>query len=130
VASVLVLDMSSSLSYVLDDLKKFAKNHVDEVSSSIDNAQVAVVFFTGSADIVTTAFNDNSSIEDLKSHIDNFEDFKDRTALFAATLIGIDMLNNLGSFEGAQTLVVLTDGKDNDNPSDKLESIEDSKVEI
>jgi Mg-chelatase subunit ChlD len=130
VASVLVLDMSSSLSYVLDDLKKFAKNHVDEVSSSSDNAQVAVVFFTGSADIVTTAFNDNSSIEDLKSHIDNFEDFKDRTALFAATLIDIEMLNNLGSFEGAQTLVVLTDGKDNDNPSDKLESIEDSKVEI
>jgi Mg-chelatase subunit ChlD len=122
--------MSSSLSYGLDDLKKFAKNHVDEVSSSSDNAQVAVVFFTGSADIVTTAFNDNSSIEDLKSHIDNFEDFKDRTALFAATLIGIEMLNNLGSFEGAQTLVVLTDGKDNDNPSDKLESIEDSKVEI
>ncbi len=124
IACVLVLDMSTSLSDVMSDLKTYAKDFVDEITSSTPNSKIGVVFFSSSANIVTTSFYDASNAEVLKSLIDNFSDYKDRTALFEATLEGVSMLDNL-NFSGPKSLVVFTDGGDNDsdNPDSALSNI-------
>lgn len=117
-AAVLVLDMSKSLEGLVNDLKEYAKSFVDEVVGSTNNSKVAVVFFSGKNDISTTAFYDKSNAQTLKTEIDNFINYQPRTALFQATVTGINLLNNL-AFEGEKALVVFTDGGDNDsdNPS-------------
>lgn len=127
IASVLVLDMSTSLKDLVTDLKSYAKKFVDKIVTSTDNSKVAVVFFCGKDNILTSAFYDHTNAEQLKTEIDNFTDYESRTALFEATQTGITMLDNL-VFSGTKTLVVFTDGGDNDsnNPSALKEQISSS----
>lgn len=128
VACVLVLDMSSSLSDVVGDLKTYAKDFIDKIVSGTDNSQVAVVFFSSGDAIEVTPFYTSSNIELLKAQIDNFDDYQDRTALYQASLEAISILDNL-NFSGPKSLVIFTDGRDNDtdNPSTALSSIKSSE---
>lgn len=129
IACVLVLDMSSSLSDVMSNLKSYAKDFIDQITSANPNSMVGVVFFSGKNDMFKTSFFNASNKEVLKTLIDNYSNFKDRTALFQATLEGISMLDSLAlGFNGPKSLVVFTDGGDNDtdNPDDALAKIKNS----
>lgn len=127
IACVLVLDMSSSLSDVVDDLKSYAKDFIDKVVLGADGSKVAVVFFSSSSSIQATPFYSAGSVDILKAQIDNYTDYQDRTALFQATSDAISILDNL-NFNGPKSLVVFTDGGDNDtdNPSTVLSEIKNS----
>jgi len=114
IAAVLVLDMSTSLSSLVNNLKEYAKSFVDKVVSSTPNSKVAIVFFSGKDDITSTAFYDNTNASVLKTLIDEFDNYQKRTALFKATSTGIEMLDKL-NFTGSKALVVFTDGGDNDS---------------
>lgn len=124
IAAVLVLDMSTSLSGLTNDLKTYAKNFIDIIVGGTVNSTVAVVFFSGKENIHTTGFYNSTNCQALKDSIDAFNDFQPRTALFQATLEGIALLDNL-VFEGPKTLVIFTDGGDNDtdNPTQAKETI-------
>lgn len=118
IAAVLVLDMSTSLGGLVDDLKIYANKFIDQVVSSTDNSMVAVVFFSGKTAIETTAFYNATNADVLKTQINNYTNYDDRTALFQASVDGLSLLDNL-NFNGTKALVVFTDGGDNDsnNPS-------------
>ncbi|MBN2891253.1 MAG: VWA domain-containing protein [Bacteroidales bacterium] len=124
IAVVLVLDMSTSLGELVNDLKEYAKNFTDEIVNSTDESKVAVVFFSSRDDIVTTDFYDKRNSEILKLIIDNFDTYKSRTALFQATIAGISLLDSL-EFDGSKVIAIFTDGGDNDtdNPDLKLTEI-------
>jgi len=127
IATVLVLDMSTSLGDLVVDLKTYAKSFVDQVVQSTENSKVAVVFFSGKDEIYATDFYDYTNADLLKTEIDNYTNYQSRTALFQATLNGLSLLDAL-SFEGTKALVVFTDGGDNDsnNPTSLQEEIADS----
>ncbi|HHG83902.1 MAG TPA: VWA domain-containing protein, partial [Bacteroidetes bacterium] len=127
IATVLVLDMSTSLGNLVTDLKEYAKSFVDQVVNSTDSSIVSVVFFSGKNDISATAFYDHTNAALLKAEIDSFTNYQSRTALFQATQAGIDLLQTL-PFSGPKALVVFTDGGDNDsnNPTTLKESIASS----
>lgn len=116
IASVLVLDMSTSLGALVDDIKTYAKDYATTIVNTTVASKVAVVFFSAKENIVTTDFYDSSNIEDLNNQIDDFEDYQSRTALFLATKNGIDLLDN-EDFEGEKSLVIFTDGNNNDTPN-------------
>jgi len=100
VAAVLVLDMSSSLADLIPDLKLYANEFRFH---SADNAAA------------------------LKAKVNDFNMSEDRTALFEATKRGIALLDDLTDFDGEKTLVVFTDGGDNDtdNPNQVKDLIND-----
>lgn len=127
IAAVLVLDMSTSLDDLVGDLKEYAKSFVDQVVGSSDSSQVAVIFFSGKDDIEMTSFYNNSNAEDLKTEIDDFNNYQPRTALFEAVSQGINLLDQL-EFNGTKALVTFTDGGDNDsnNPSTLISDISSS----
>jgi len=128
VAAVLVLDMSSSLVDLIPDIKIYAKGFVDRIVEGTPGSQVAVIFFSSKSAIHQTEFYSADNADVLKEEIDNFNNSTDRTALFDATQKGILMLDNLGDFEGSKSLVVFTDGGDNDtdNPSSVKTQIEEN----
>ena len=68
IATVLVLDMSSSLSENIEELKEYAKNFATTVVNSSDNSQVAVVFFSDRDAILSTGFYTSSNIQQLKRY--------------------------------------------------------------
>lgn len=125
IAAVLVLDMSASLSSEVDQLKSYAKDFAQTIVDSSDGSKVAIVFFSSQLSIQTTDFFTRENIDDLKTRIDNFTDYQDRTALYYATAVGISMLDTL-EFNGARSLVAFTDGGDNDsdNPSNLIAYIQ------
>lgn len=125
VASVLVLDMSSSLVDLIPDIKTYAKGFVDKIVNGTSGSMVAVIFFSSKSAIQQTEFYSADNADILKTEIDNFNNSTDRTALFDATQKGILMLDNLVDFDGSKSLVVFTDGGDND--TDKPSSV---KAEI
>lgn len=129
VASVLVLDMSSSLVDLIPDIKTYAKGFVDRIVEGTPGSQVAVIFFSSKDAIHQTEFHSAENADLLKAEIDDFNNSTDRTALFDATQKGIIMLDNLVDFEGSKSLVVFTDGGDNDtdNPSSIKNQIEDNE---
>lgn len=129
IASVLVLDMSTSLGGVVDDLKKYAKTFAHTVVEGTTNSKVAVIFFSTRSAIQSTAFYDASNIGQLDALIDGYTNYQDRTALFEATKAGLDLLGAL-SFQGSKSLVVFTDGGDNDsnNPDDLKATINNSEI--
>jgi len=128
VAAVLVLDMSSSLADLIPDLKSYANNFIDKIIEGTPNSKVAVIFFSSKNAITETDFYDARDADELKSIVNNFNTSEDRTALFEATKRGIALLDNLTDFEGEKTLVVFTDGGDNDtdSPSQVKKSIEEN----
>ncbi len=129
IASVLVLDMSTSLGNVVDDLKKYAKTFAHTVVDGTINSKVAVIFFSTRSAIQSTIFYDASNISQLDALIDGYTNYQDRTALFEATKAGIDMLDGL-TFQGSKSLVVFTDGGDNDsnNPDNLKSAIGNSSI--
>jgi len=130
ILSVLVLDMSTSLSRVINDLKTYAKEYAQTVVNSSPNSKVAVVFFSSRSAIQTTRFFDSTTIGELDDIITNFTNYQNRTALYEATKVGINLLEG-ESFGGEKSLVVFTDGGDNDsnNPSQLKSEIQRSKIE-
>lgn len=130
IASVLVLDMSTSLLNNIDDLKSYAKEYANFVVNSSPSSTVAVVFFSDRDVIESTQFFTSSDIGQLDDLIDNFTNYQERTALFQAVQSGIELLENL-SFEGEKSLVAFTDGGDNDsnNPSQLINQINSSDIE-
>lgn len=122
VALVLVLDMSTSLGQLVDDIKLYAKNFVKTVTNSTKLSTVSVIFFSGRNNILQTKFFNSKNVSELYNIIDKYADFRDRTALFHATLEGTKSLDSL-KFNGTKTLVVFTDGGDNDtNNPDQAKS--------
>lgn len=130
IASVLVLDMSTSLSENIEDLKTYAKNFANTVVNSSANSTVAVVFFSDRDAILSTQFFTANDIQLLDFIIDNFNNSQERTALYQAVQTGIELLEDL-EFDGIKSLVAFTDGGDNDsnNPSELLNQINSSEVE-
>lgn len=125
IASVLVLDMSESLDTITPLLKEYAKKYAFEIANSTANAQVAVIFFSDKDAIEETGFYNSSNVSELQDIIDGFVDYQPRTALFQATVQGINLINNL-TFDGDKSVVVFTDGGDNDSdyPMDLKAQIE------
>jgi len=128
VAAVLVLDMSSSLVDLIPDIKTYAKGFVDRIMEGTPGSKVAVIFFSSKDAIYETDFHSVENADLLKKEIDDFNNSTDRTALFDATQKGILMLDNLVDFEGSKSLVVFTDGGDNDtdNPNSVKDQIEEN----
>lgn len=120
-ASVLVLDMSSSVSPILSDLKVYAKQYIDDIVTRSEDSKIAVVYFSGIDNIGQTAFYDASNIGQLKSIIDTLTADEDATALFKATEVGVTKLQGL-NWDGEKALVVFTDGEDT-NTSNEENSI-------
>ncbi len=131
ISSVLVLDMSTSILGIVDDLKDYAKEYASTIVNSSSQSQVAVVFFSSRSAIQRTEFYTSTNIGQLHTLIDNFENFQERTALYQATLEGIDLLES-NVFDGEKSLVVFTDGGDNDsnNPSTLVNEINASGVNV
>jgi len=129
IVTVLVLDMSSSLEHIADDLKSYAKDFASTVVNMSPNSQVAVVFFSSRSAIYPSGFYNSENIQGLLNLIDSFSDYQNKTALFEATLAGIELLNSV-NFDGEKSLVVFTDGGDNDsnNPSIQKSTIDESTV--
>ncbi|MEM1001546.1 MAG: vWA domain-containing protein [Bacteroidota bacterium] len=130
IATVLVLDMSSSLSDNINELKDYAKNFATTVVNSSDDSTVAVVFFSDRDNIFATNFYTADNIQQLINIIDVYSGFAERTALYEAVQTGIELLENL-NFDGIKSLVAFTDGGDNDsnNPSALLAQINSSEIE-
>jgi hypothetical protein len=130
IASVLVLDMSTSLFNNIIQLKNYAKEYAKYVVYNSPNSTVAVVFFSDRDAIQVTQFYTSANINQLDQLIDNYSDYQERSALFQAVQTGIELLDNL-TFEGEKSLVAFTDGGDNDsnNPSQLISKINTSKVE-
>jgi hypothetical protein len=130
IASVLVLDMSTSLLGNITQLKEYAKDYANTVVNSSDGSTVAVVFFSDRDAIQSTAFYTSSNIGQLNTIIDNFSNFQERTALYQAVQTGINLLESL-PFTGEKSIVAFTDGGDNDsnNPSQLIAEINASDVE-
>jgi len=130
IATVIVLDMSSSLSEDVQDLKSYAKNFANTVVNSSEDSKVAVVFFSDRNSIQTTDFYGSETIQDLNFIIDSYNNYQERTALYEAVKTGLDLLNEL-EFSGIKSLVAFTDGGDNDsnNPSELLSEITSSNIE-
>ena len=130
IATVLVLDMSASLSGNIQDLKTYAKNFANTVVNSSDDSTVAVVFFSDRDAIQSTGFFTSDNIGLLDFIIDNYSNFQERTALYQAVQTGIELLEDL-DFDGIKSLVAFTDGGDNDsnNPTELLAQINSSEVE-
>lgn len=124
IASVLVLDMSTSVSGIINNLKTYAKEYANTVVNSSDNSKVAVVFFSSRDAIESTRFYSSANINQLHALIDEFTNYQERTALYQATMVGIELLNN-EPFDGEKSLVVFTDGGDNDsnNPTQLVQQI-------
>lgn len=112
IAVVLVLDMSTSLEDLVNDLKSYAKDFIDQVVASTPGSRVAVVFFSDRDKIQATPFFGANNVDVLKALVDNYTDYQPRTAVFEAVSTGISILNSL-SFVGSKALVVFTDGGDN-----------------
>jgi hypothetical protein len=129
VACVLVLDMSTSVKDNIEQIKEYAKTFIDVIVQTSSDSKIAVVFFSGKQNIVETDFYGSTTINTLKSLINNFNDLHDRTALYDATIKGISKLKNL-SFNGAKSLVVFSDGGDNDSdfPTQKIEQIQNDEI--
>ncbi len=129
VAAVLVLDMSSSLADLIPNLKSYANEFIDKIVEATPNSRVAVIFFSSKGAISETGFYTASNAEKLKEEVNNFNMSEDRTALFEATKRGIALLDNLTDFEGEKTIVVFTDGGDNDtdNPNQVKSLISDNQ---
>ncbi|SEQ04656.1 vWA domain-containing protein [Neolewinella agarilytica] len=130
IASVLVLDMSTSLQDNINTLKQYAKQYARFVVNSSPNSTVAVVFFSDRDAIESTLFFTSSTINQLDSRIDNFRNYQERTALFQAVKTGVDLLGSI-NFDGQKSIVAFTDGGDNDsnNPTELLGQINGSDVE-
>ncbi len=112
IAVVLVLDMSTSLEDLVNDLKSYAKDFIDQVVASTPGSRVAVVFFSDRDKIQATPFFGASNVGVLKTLVDNYTDYQPRTAVFEAVSTGISILNTF-NFVGSKALVVFTDGGDN-----------------
>ncbi len=129
ITSVLVLDMSSSLADIIADLKSHAKEYANTIVNSSGNSEVAVVFFSSRDAIEVTPFFNASNIAQLNDLIDSFTNYRDRTALYQATKVGLDLLADR-EFDGEKSLVVFTDGGDNDsnNPTALVQEIRSSDI--
>ncbi|WP_116127688.1 vWA domain-containing protein [Lewinella sp. IMCC34183] len=130
IASVLVLDMSTSLQGNINELKTYAKDYAGTVVNSSPNATVAVVFFSDRDAIESTRFYTSADIDELNARIDGFTNYQERTALYQAVQEGLQLLEEL-DFTGEKSIVAFTDGGDNDsnNPSQLVRQITDSPVE-
>ena len=129
VSSVLVLDMSSSITDIANDVKRLAKAYADSIVSTSANSQVAVVFFSSRNVIEATPFYTQANVAQLNNRIDGFNNFEERTALYQAVKTGIDLLE-ADNFTGEESLVVFTDGRDDDsnNPSQLIDEINASEI--
>ena len=129
IASVLVLDMSSSLESIINDLKAYAKEYARAVVNSSPNSLVAVVFFSSRNAIEATNFVNADNIGALETLIDEFSNYQNKTALFEATNTAMNLISSL-YFDGEKSVVVFTDGGDNDsnNPSSQLQTIQTSGI--
>lgn len=129
IASVLVLDMSTSLEPIMEDLKSYAKKSASTIVNSSSNSLVAVVFFADKNSISETSFYGAGNINQLLTEIDNYNNYQSRTALFEATIQGLELINDL-TFSGEKSLVIFSDGGDNDsdNPSVLKNEIQNSLI--
>lgn len=129
-ATVLVLDMTTSMKDEIKTTKQYAKDFIDLLADSSKNAQFAVVFFSAKDKIYATPFFSSSTRGILKQQIDNYSDYGDKTAVLAATYKAIQMLQDL-SFDGSKSLILFSDGSDTDSdqPDSTLARIQDSQYD-
>ena len=116
VIAVLVLDLSASLSNNVSDIKAYAMDFAQSIVGNTDSSYVGIVLF--SKDVVYVPFQNKDGIQILQDSITNYTQYENRTTLYAACQIGLDMLDST-KHEGKKTLVIFTDGDDNntDNPA-------------
>lgn len=115
IVAVLVLDVSESLERNVDQVKNYAKDFAATILNSSPNSHVGLVLF--SKDIETYDFQNKNGLTQIRRNIDGYKQYKDRTTLYDASMVGIDMLKG-SKLEGTKNLIIFTDGGDNntDNP--------------
>lgn len=129
-ATVIVIDFTTSMKDEMASTKEYAKGFIDQISDSSTNGRVAVVFFSGRNDITATPFYPTAAKEVLKKQIDDHDTYGEQTAVLAATYTAIKMLDNL-SFSGSKSLILFSDGPDTDSdqPDSTLTKIQDSNYD-
>ena len=129
VVAVLVLDVSNSLQGNVDDVKDYAKDFAKTVVESSPNSYVGLVLFSDDIENFNATFYNASNLNQVYQNIDNYTNYQDRTTLYGACQVGINMLNNT-LLEGSKNLVVFTDGGDNntDNPNTVKSAIINSGI--
>ena len=122
ILAVLVIDVSSSLGNNVESIKVYAKYFASSLVANTDSSYVAVVMFSENIQVVS--FGNKDSISSIHTAIDNYTDYASRTTLYGACQTGLDLLDST-KLEGIKTLIVFTDGTDNntDNPSSVKSSI-------
>lgn len=117
VSCVLVLDMSTSVIPVINELKSFANSFVDNVvNNGGTGTEIAVVFFSNKNTIYETPYYTKANIGLLKDQINQYSNYQERTALFQASINGLNKLSNFAANK-SKCLVVFSDGGDNDSNS-------------
>ena len=123
---VLVLDVSTSLGSNINSLKTYAKDFAREILETKDS-NIGLVLF--SKDVVSYDFRNINDLDLINSFIDNYTNYQDRTSLYEACNVGLQMLDN-SNLGGVKNLVIFTDGGDNntDNPEAAKQQIINSPV--
>ena len=116
ILAVLVVDVSESLGDNVESIKGYAKDFASSIVANTDSSYVAIVMFSENIQVV--AFGNKDSINSIHSQIDSYTEYASRTSLYAACQTGLDLLDST-KLEGKKTLIVFTDGTDNntDNPT-------------
>lgn len=129
IASVLVLDMSSSVVSIFTELRQYALDFADDVVNSSDGSKVAVILFAGRNNIYRSPFYESSDVGNLATFIDTNVNHENKTALYEATEDAIQLLAS-DTFDGDKSILIFTDGGDNDsnNPTSIINAIQASDV--
>jgi|GEM_PF-732829 len=121
----LVLDMSASMSDNIEDLQEYAKDFAKDILEEDPDNYVVIIPF--SEEISVDALRNIDELEEVYGAIEGFALGNNKTKLYEAVWKGIQELEE-SNLEGHKTLVVFTDGRDNDsdNPSGLVQQIQDS----
>lgn len=121
----LVLDMSASMSDNLEELQEYAKDFAKDILEEDPDNYVVIIPF--SEDISVDALRNVDELESVYAAIDGFSSGNNKTKLYEAVSKGLEELE-ASELEGHKTLVVFTDGRDNDsdNPSGLVQQIQSS----
>ncbi len=123
----LVLDMSASMTDNMEDLKDYAKDFAKDILTQSNNNYVSVITFSEAID--THGFKNIEDLSDVEDAVDEFDDYGNKTKLYEAVAEGLASLQET-QLEGHKTLVVFTDGQDNDsdNPNSLINQITNSDI--
>ena len=123
----LVLDMSASMSENMEDLKEYAKDFSKEILTQSSDNHVSIITF--SEVIQSHSFENIENLSSIEDAIDDFDNYGNKTKLYEAVAQGLKNLQDT-DLEGHKTLVVFTDGQDNDsdNPNSLVNQITNSEI--